>query len=599
MKRFDPFALDLSNECLWRNGVRIPLPPRPFSVLQYLVEHPGRLVTQDEMLESLWPETFVQPQVIRTYIQELRKLLDDDAREPRFIQTIPKRGYCFAAKVYEGTESNNEQGPQPTEPCSLVGRETELSRLLAIAGEASEGKRQIVFLTGEAGIGKSALLQAFRARLSSEMPVNVACGECLEGLGAREDYYPVSEALRELCASQDSERIRKLLTISAWLPDSLGEPPNGRSSNLDRSPQRSLASLCRALEEISAKRMLFLIFEDLHLADPATLELISALGHRHSVAKLIVLATARPLGSSYSGQLRRIESDLLLHRLATEITLHPLSRRSVSEMVVRQIAKESLSGSLEDLVYHLSEGNPLFVNCIVEHLISENNLAPGNAPAPGQPLASFLASEATVPRSLTQMIEIEIERLDPADLRVLEAGSLLSVAFPAWAVAAVLQQDEAETEAACDDLARRLSFVRTAGCDELPGGRQSNFYVFAHSLYRQVLYRRQSQTRRARGHRRIAEKLTQIFAGRESCVAREMAAQLEAAAEWRGAVAALCVAARHAFSRNACSEAEELLDRALRLATHLTDQDRGSATEEVHAVRTLAQQSTENAPAKA
>ncbi len=102
MKQFEDFGLDTANECLWRNGEQIALPPKPYAVLRYLVENPGRLITHDELLDALWPETFVQPQVLRTYMLELRKLLGDDAGQPRFIQTLPKRGYCFVAQVVEG-----------------------------------------------------------------------------------------------------------------------------------------------------------------------------------------------------------------------------------------------------------------------------------------------------------------------------------------------------------------------------------------------------------------------------------------------------------------------------------------------------------------
>ena len=85
MKQFGCFQLDTQNECLWQNGARLVLTPKPFAVLRYLVENPQRLVTHDELLTELWPETYVQPQVLRTYVLELRKLLGDEAENPRFI----------------------------------------------------------------------------------------------------------------------------------------------------------------------------------------------------------------------------------------------------------------------------------------------------------------------------------------------------------------------------------------------------------------------------------------------------------------------------------------------------------------------------------
>jgi len=103
MKQFERFRLDTANECLWRESEQIAIPPKAFAVLRYLVENPGRLITHDELMDALWPETFVQPQVLRTYMLELRKILGDSVEYPRFIQTLPKRGYCFIAPVTAGS----------------------------------------------------------------------------------------------------------------------------------------------------------------------------------------------------------------------------------------------------------------------------------------------------------------------------------------------------------------------------------------------------------------------------------------------------------------------------------------------------------------
>src|SRR5215472_12669013 len=99
MWQFPPFRLDVVNQSLYRGDERIPLMPKPFAVLQYLVEHAGRLVTQDELLDAIWPETHVQPEVLRRYILEIRRVLGDQPEAPRFIETITKRGYRFIAEV--------------------------------------------------------------------------------------------------------------------------------------------------------------------------------------------------------------------------------------------------------------------------------------------------------------------------------------------------------------------------------------------------------------------------------------------------------------------------------------------------------------------
>src|SRR6516164_1534983 len=96
---FGPYRLDVADQCLWRGNTRIPLMPKPFAVLKYLVERAGRLVTQDDLVAAIWPDTHVQPDVLRRYILELRRVLDDPAESPQYIETLTKRGYRFIAAV--------------------------------------------------------------------------------------------------------------------------------------------------------------------------------------------------------------------------------------------------------------------------------------------------------------------------------------------------------------------------------------------------------------------------------------------------------------------------------------------------------------------
>ena len=101
MKSFKAFRLDTTNHLLWRGGDRVPMAPKGFDVLAYLVEHAGQVVAQDELLEALWPDTYVKPEVLRKYILEIRRALGDRPDNPEFIETVPKRGYRFIAAVVD------------------------------------------------------------------------------------------------------------------------------------------------------------------------------------------------------------------------------------------------------------------------------------------------------------------------------------------------------------------------------------------------------------------------------------------------------------------------------------------------------------------
>src|SRR5262245_26792646 len=96
---FGSYRLDLANECLWRGTQRVPLRPKPFAVLRYLVEHAGRLVTKGELLQAVWPETVVSAEVLKGYIHDLRTVLGKEAEAPLFIETVARRGYRFIAPL--------------------------------------------------------------------------------------------------------------------------------------------------------------------------------------------------------------------------------------------------------------------------------------------------------------------------------------------------------------------------------------------------------------------------------------------------------------------------------------------------------------------
>src|SRR5262249_50175954 len=96
---FEGFRLDPVNACLWRGAEPLALPPKVFDVLHYLVTHPDRLVTKDELLDTVWPNTAVTDAVVRVAIGTLRKVLGDTRQPFRFIATVPRRGYRFLTPV--------------------------------------------------------------------------------------------------------------------------------------------------------------------------------------------------------------------------------------------------------------------------------------------------------------------------------------------------------------------------------------------------------------------------------------------------------------------------------------------------------------------
>jgi urea ABC transporter urea binding protein len=119
---FGPFRLDLPNETLWRGSERIPLRPKTFAVLLYLVQHPQRLITKEELLKNVWRGVVVDDELLRGYVRELRLVLGDSATEPQFVETIARRGYRFVAAVtVETLFDSSASESSPPQPSTLSG----------------------------------------------------------------------------------------------------------------------------------------------------------------------------------------------------------------------------------------------------------------------------------------------------------------------------------------------------------------------------------------------------------------------------------------------------------------------------------------------
>jgi DNA-binding winged helix-turn-helix (wHTH) protein len=561
MQEFPPFRLDPVNQCLWRDREtvvpeRILLPPKAFAVLCYLVAHAGRLVTQEELLEAVWPETYVQPEVLRNHIFTIRRALGDSPTQPRFLETLARRGYRFLAAV---RDSSVAEPTEPTPPAygTLVGRGHWLGELRGYLQLALRAQRQIVFVTGEPGIGKTALVDAFQQQATAEVPsLRLARGQCLEGYGGMEAYYPMLEALGQLCRGAGGDAVVELLATHAptWLVQFPALMTRAHRDTLQRellgaTRERMLREIAEALETLTADRPLLLIFEDLQWVDHATVDLLAALARRRTPAQLLLVATSRPMDLALGDHpLQALTQELRVHQLCHDIALEPLSEADVAAYLTAAAAGTPLPEGLVGLVYRHSEGNPLFMRAVLDHLTQQGLLA---READGWDLRMPIADIALgVPESLRQMIDAQIARLHPEEQRVLEIASVAGTVFTASVCAAAAHQEPELFEALCETLARRRYLVRTAGPHQVsPDGSLAPRYAFVHALYREVCYGRQAPGRRATLHRRLGERMERVFATQLRDVAAELAYHLEAGAAWAHAITYLRLVADTAERR--------------------------------------------------
>ena len=279
--------MDVANASLRRGKHAILLTPKAFSMLRYLVEHAGQLVTKDELWRAVWPGISVTDAALTVCMSEIRKALGDEAKVPRCIQTLHRLGYRFIAPVRTQRDHSprvlrknftSTAMPQSGPP-NFVGRQGELSQLHKCFEKALKGERQIVFISGEPGIGKTSLVETFLQQIAANGSLWIGRGQCVEHYGAGEAYLPLLDALGRLCREPGSERLLELLDRYAptWLvhmPALLSavelEMLQRKVSGTTRT--RMLRELAEAVEVITSERPLVLRLEDLHWSDYSTLE---------------------------------------------------------------------------------------------------------------------------------------------------------------------------------------------------------------------------------------------------------------------------------------------------------------------------------------
>jgi predicted ATPase len=514
MTDFPPFRLDRENRCVWTyhsdgTNRRLALPPRAYDMLQYLVDHAGRLITHDEFLDALWQNVHVQPDALKTHILTIRRALGDDPACPAFIETHRSRGYRFIAPLL----TRSSRSPRQTVPNSqdrFVGRRPQLNQLKDLFDAVQIGASHIVFVTGESGIGKTALIEQFLDLIGNDATVLKSLGCCIEGYGGIEPYYPVLDALTRLTRSEAGPTVTHILMSVApsWASRISASIPQQYRAKLQHpvigtAKDAMLREICEFFEALSVQRSLVLIFENLHWADYSTVDMLSALARRCSPARLMVIGTYQPEEIEVTRHpLGQLSSNLRLQRLCHNIALEPLTETAIAEYLARGTPSDHRHGETPGFAQRMHEhsgGNPLFLIAILDHL-AERGIATSTPDGWTLRLSpSELPLE--VPRILNQVIERRVQRLTAVQQRVLEGASVSGLVFNATTAASAAGMSAEEFEDICETLCRQESFIRRELASTSDGDLSVRAYAFRHAIYRQTFYDRQGRLRTAQSWR--------------------------------------------------------------------------------------------------
>jgi predicted ATPase len=459
------------------------------ALLGHLLRHSGELVTKQQLLDAVWPNTSVSDAVLKVCISEIRRALGDGVNGARLIETRHGRGYRLTAPIFDCGSTAIDR--EPTKP--LIARDSGMAALTRYLERAIAGERQTVFVTGEPGLGKTALVEAFVGRALARHVVWVACGHAVRYQGPGEPFEPVLEALNQLNRQVGQDALVALLGSHAptwlshlsWASAAQSQPAESTVPS-DASRARMLREMTQALTVLTSERPLVLVLEDLQCADCSTLDLVAFLARPLEPARLLIVATAQPFVSLPGvDPLTAIKQELAVHRRCNELPLTAFQVADVASYLEAQLANGRWPPGLADRIHRCTEGNPLYVVNLIDDLLRRNVIvAAGDGWQMEGPLKQV---DAHVPDLVRELTAMNFERLESLDRRILEAGSVAGREFSAAVVAAALGEDPLAIEERCEQLVRRQQYIQPAGAGRRPDGRVAARFRFIHAFARQVL----------------------------------------------------------------------------------------------------------------
>jgi DNA-binding winged helix-turn-helix (wHTH) protein/predicted ATPase len=561
-----------------RAGKReIRITPKSLSVLHALAARAGQIVSKEELFRVVWPKSVVSDATLTSSIKELRRALHDDAQAPRYIETVHRRGFRFIPPITRGESPSLTTPVVPAASC--VGRDAVLLQLQSTFALASAGNRQLALVTGEPGIGKTALTHAFQQRMLNERGCVIARTECVQHYGASEAYQPLLEILTRLARSPLRRELIPALRRFAplWLAQlpALHTAADARTlapRTTGATPERMLRELTDVLEELSRRMALILCIEDLHWSDRATLDWLSCFARRPEPARVLIIGTCRSGEATVTlGLLEQLAAELQTRDLCKAIELAPLDENAVVTYVMQRFApargEEHAMQALARTVHMRTEGNPLFCASVLDELVARRALVDCDGSWRLEHAVSV--SELTLPPDLRQTMQQQIGRLDPDARALLEVASLLAGNFAAATVAAGAGMPALEAERRLATLARSRTLVRRTGSTQWPDGTVTATFELVHALYADALRETLSPGQCVELHRAVGLRLEAAFGAHASRLAGELALHFDEGRDFHRAIRFHELAARNNLRLSSHQSAHRHFARALELLQYL------------------------------
>ena len=472
-----------------------------------------------------------------------------------------------ASLSVSGPSALDSRRGTPRDNLPFVGRTRELAQLSAAFSRASAGTGTTIVITGDAGMGKTALLDAFLHTRETRAANAIVCrGQSIEHSGAGEAYFPVLDALTPVVAYPGYGLHESVRTHApSWHSQFRGVYANQEVASTSPTPARLARELGDALSAAARSRPLVLILEDVHWADPSTIELLRHLAHRATRIALLLIATCRGEEAAAAGSsINQAIAELEARGICDTIELSRLDEATLREYLDRRFGDSEVLAQLASLLFKSTEGHPLFAVSLVQLFIQRGDLQhTGQAWQLTTPIDRL---RVVIPRTVEAVIRRKLAALEDADRRLLQHASIEGQEFSTAVLSALTGDDPAALEERLEALAKGPRLVAVVGPERYVDATWGARYQFAHAVYHNLVYQDLPPSRRADLHRQVGDRLLTLHAGRTTAIAAQLARHFKEGRNWERAFEYDVEAGDNSMMLSATLEAEGHYSQAIGLA---------------------------------
>ena len=540
------------------------------------------------MWETPEPPIVLNPDLPRAVDQLILEMLQKDPRlRPGASEVMYRLNLAHDTTVAVALASVTPPSRQSVVNPNVVGRDEEIGALLHEFERAKRNKARIMVVSAEAGMGKTTLVEAFLDHLErSGEAVRIGRGRCSERLAGSEAYLPVLEILDSLQRHEQLGSLGRLIRALApsWyvqiMPTSENDSSAARlaAETAGGSQERLKREIAALFEEIGRIQPVVVSLDDIHWADPSTIDLIGYLARRLDSARLLFITTVRPSAIAQGRHpFLSLKLDLMSRGLCRELMPPSLDESAVRRYVALQFPEHAFPSGFSRVIHQRTEGNPLFMTDVLRDLRRRQVLRQID----GRWIVSddLPELESELPQSVVSLIQRKLEALDDQDRKLLAAASVQGIDFDSAIVARALQLPSDAVEDRLEKLEREHALVVFRDEFECPDRSLTLRYRFAHNLYHNSIFEPLRITRRVLLSKAIAEGLIARMTKNESESAADIAMILETARENVRAAEYWNRAAQGAARLYAHDETARLAQRGLALLRNEPDTSERAAAE--------------------